>query len=248
MVRVLRFSAETQQSKVRAHVEALLQDLQPGDKLPSEPQLAQRFGVSRVTVREVLGQLATEGFVTRRQGSGTYVNHPPLEPDENLLHFIDFPTLIRKQGYEPAFHQLGFVLQTAGEFFAHRFHVDPSEKIITRRCLYMADGHFCVLAEDSFPAFLVTSGQHNTLLQSQNIDLRLFLFTVTGRTTYQDETTISVALPSDYPFLQSLLNGKETPLLFMSSLCLDKQNQPLTCSQIYSDTTYIKYQLNRRML
>ena len=245
---MLRFSAATQQSKVREQIDALLQGLQPGDKLPSEPQLAKQLGVSRTTIRDVMGQLATEGFVIRRQGSGTFVSHPPLEPDESLLHFIDFPTLIQKQGHEPTFHQLGFVLQQAGDFFAQRFQIAPTDKVITRRCLYMADGHFCVLAEDSFPAALITSGQHNTLLQSRNIDLRLFLFTVTGRTTYQDETTISVALPSDYPFLQSLLNGQNTPLLFLSSICLDTQNRPLTCSQIYSDTTYIKYQLNRRIL
>ena len=245
---MLRFSAETQQSKVRKQIDALLQNLQPGDKLPSEPQLAKQLGVSRTTIRDVMGQLVTEGFVIRRQGSGTFVTYPPLEPDESLLHFIDFPTLIQKQGHVPAFHQLGFVLQEAGDFFAQRFQIAPTDQVITRRCLYMADSHFCVLAEDSFPAALLTSGQHNTLLQSQNIDLRLFLFTVTGRTTYQDETTISVALPSDYPFLYSLLHGQNTPLLFMSSICLDKQNRPLTSSQIYSDTTYIKFQLNRRIL
>lgn len=245
---MLRLSAETQQSKVRAQLEELLRARRPGDRLPSEPQLAKDLRVSRATVREVMGQLEVEGFVARRQGSGTYVNHPPLSPDESLTHFLDFSTMIAKQGHQPTFHQLGFVPQTAGEFFASRLNVDPADKIITRRCLYMADGNFCVLVEDSFPAALVAGGPYNSLLQSENIDLRLFLFNVTGRTTYQDETTISVAMPGDYPFLQSLLNGKNTPLLFMSSLCLDKQNQPFTCSQIYSDTDYIKYKLNRRML
>ena len=245
---MIRFSAQTQQSRVRAQLEILLRDAKPGERLPSEPVLAQRFGVSRTTIREVMGQMAAEGFVTRRQGSGTYVNRHPLIADESLLHFVNFPTLISKQGFTPSFHQLGFVLQTAGEFFSSRFGIDPSDKIITRRCLYMADGHFCVLAEDSFPAALITDGQYNLLLQSENTDLRLFLFTATGRTTFQDETTISVALPSDYPFLESLLNGQNKPLLFMSSICLDKQNEPFTCSQIYSDTAFIKYQLNRKML
>lgn len=45
----------------------------PGDRLPSERQLAARFGVSRPTVREALGALESRGLVVTRQGSGTFV-------------------------------------------------------------------------------------------------------------------------------------------------------------------------------
>lgn len=47
--------------------------LAPGDRLPSERQLAARFGVSRPTVREALGALESRGLVVTRQGSGTFV-------------------------------------------------------------------------------------------------------------------------------------------------------------------------------
>jgi GntR family transcriptional regulator, arabinose operon transcriptional repressor len=45
----------------------------PGDKLPGENDLAERFGASRPTVRRALSQLESEGFVDRRMGSGTVV-------------------------------------------------------------------------------------------------------------------------------------------------------------------------------
>ena len=51
-----------------------------------------------------------------------------------------------------------------------------------------------------------------------------------------------------YPFLESLLEDKQHPLLFLSSMCLDNHNEPFISSQIYSDTDYIKYQLNRRIV
>ncbi len=45
----------------------------PGEKIPSENELAERFGVSRLTVRQATGQLTQEGFLVGRRGEGTFV-------------------------------------------------------------------------------------------------------------------------------------------------------------------------------
>ena len=67
-------------------VEALQQEidtglLRPGDKLPTEPLLMARFGVSRTVVREAMLRLQTAGRVQTRHGVGTFVCAPvPAEP------------------------------------------------------------------------------------------------------------------------------------------------------------------------
>jgi DNA-binding transcriptional MocR family regulator len=48
-------------------------DLRPGEALPTEKQLAERYGVSRPTIRAAVGLLRTEGLIDSRQGSGAYV-------------------------------------------------------------------------------------------------------------------------------------------------------------------------------
>lgn len=48
-------------------------DLAPETKLPGESELAEQFGVSRMTVRQALGRLQDDRLVTRRQGTGTFV-------------------------------------------------------------------------------------------------------------------------------------------------------------------------------
>lgn len=53
------------------------QRLRPGDALPTEAQLTERFAVSRFTVREALRQLASEGLIRRKRGSGTVVASVP---------------------------------------------------------------------------------------------------------------------------------------------------------------------------
>ena len=74
--------------------------LQPGQRLPTEAALVQRFGVSRSVVREALSRLKTLGLVESRQGSGAYVQakaQPALDqlvlsPDgslETLLQMVE---------------------------------------------------------------------------------------------------------------------------------------------------------------
>src|ERR1700674_1095599 len=54
-----------------------------GEKLPAERQLASAFGASRTTIRTALDQLEVERLVTRRVGSGTFVNfRAPGDPRE----------------------------------------------------------------------------------------------------------------------------------------------------------------------
>jgi GntR family transcriptional regulator len=48
----------------------------PGDRIPSEPELCQRFGVSRTTVRQALAELEREGRLRKEKGRGTFVAEP----------------------------------------------------------------------------------------------------------------------------------------------------------------------------
>ncbi|MBN1316657.1 MAG: GntR family transcriptional regulator [Anaerolineales bacterium] len=61
--------------------EALLQvvsESELGDRLPPEPELAQRLGVSRSTLREALQSLKDRGLIARKRGVGTFVQSLPL--------------------------------------------------------------------------------------------------------------------------------------------------------------------------
>ncbi len=66
--------------------------LKPGDRLPSEQQLADSHGVSRTVVREAVHQLKSRGLLVSRQGSGVYVAAPeankPLAFDPSVLESV----------------------------------------------------------------------------------------------------------------------------------------------------------------
>jgi len=61
-----------------------------GERLPSEHELAIKFGVSRMTVRQGISDLIDEGLVYRRHGVGTFVAYPHLDRDHTrLTNFFD---------------------------------------------------------------------------------------------------------------------------------------------------------------
>ncbi|MFF5991199.1 GntR family transcriptional regulator [Prauserella flavalba] len=53
------------------------QELPAGHQLPTERDLAEIYGVSRITIRQALTELANDGYVERRQGTGTFVADRP---------------------------------------------------------------------------------------------------------------------------------------------------------------------------
>lgn len=52
--------------------------LKPGDKLPSESELQKKYGMSRVTVRNAMEELTTEGYIIKVQGKGSFVAHSDM--------------------------------------------------------------------------------------------------------------------------------------------------------------------------
>jgi GntR family transcriptional regulator len=73
--------------------------LGPDAPVPSERELMSRFGVSRATVREAIGQLVSEGRLYRIHGKGTFVGR---ERVETQLHLASFTEDMRRRGLDPA--------------------------------------------------------------------------------------------------------------------------------------------------
>jgi GntR family transcriptional regulator len=71
-------------------------EFRPGDRLPSEAQLCERYGVSPMTVRRVVNILADQGVVTAEQGRGTFVK--PLELGTATFDLDRLQQLFRDEG------------------------------------------------------------------------------------------------------------------------------------------------------
>ena len=73
----------------------------PGDPLPTEQTLCDQFGVSRITVRRALADLAEQGYIERRQGVGSFVReHGPTEPADLSLAGRSYMDGLRQSQFE----------------------------------------------------------------------------------------------------------------------------------------------------
>ncbi|PFW58531.1 GntR family transcriptional regulator [Bacillus wiedmannii] len=70
-----------------------------GDKIPSENQLMDQFGVSRNTAKKAIEELVQEGILYRIQGKGTFVAKPKLQ--QSLMGFYSFSKVLKEKGLNP---------------------------------------------------------------------------------------------------------------------------------------------------
>ena len=128
------------------------EDLGPGSRLPSEPELVARYGVSRATSAKALDVLEREGLVQREQGRGTFVRDTILE--RPLPELTSFTEHVTKAGYEPGQRLLSVErvrAEKAGSL-ASQFEADL-EVVVVRR-VRLVDGEPVGLHRTVLPAVL----------------------------------------------------------------------------------------------
>ena len=111
--------------------------LAPGDMLPSERQLCTDYGVSRITVREAIGQLVAEGVLVRSQGKGTFVAHRPVR---SQLHLASFSEEMRRMGLTPSTRVLSVECTTPPEHTARALGLAPGAPAYRLHRLRLGDG------------------------------------------------------------------------------------------------------------
>ena len=124
----------------------------PGEALPSELELAARFGVSQGTVRKAIDALATDNLVVRRQGKGTFV----ATHTEEKTSMFRFLRIRRNDGGDeyPASRLVDVRRGRATAEVARLLELKPAESVIVVRRVLEYSGEPVVLDDITLPAAL----------------------------------------------------------------------------------------------
>lgn len=124
--------------------------LTPGMRLPSEVELAERFGVNRHTVRQAIAALEEKGLFHVRQGLGTFVHEHVL--DYAVGRRTRFSENLERLQMEARSELLASATGPANAATARGLGLHPGQAVVTLRALRSADGRPVSVTTHAFPA------------------------------------------------------------------------------------------------
>ena len=142
--------------QVREYVRNLIQGAEPGSPAPSERELVQHFGVARMTVRQALDALVSEGLLERVPGRGTFVARAKIDVQVRLSSYTEE---MARRGMKPASRTLLARMESAGPGVARALEINEGDKVVHWQRLRLADGSpMCIedayLSDSIVPNFL----------------------------------------------------------------------------------------------
>lgn len=140
--------------------------LNPGDRLPTEPELMARFDVSRSTVRQAIASLERRGLVRAEQGRGTFVRGRVLTYP--LSRRTRFSRNLIEQGFDPGMEKILDDVLPAGPEVAKKLDIPEWQSVAHRRAMARADGVPVEMGDawvplNRFPDFWTVRGRHATV-------------------------------------------------------------------------------------
>jgi GntR family transcriptional regulator len=123
--------------------------LRAGDALPSEEELSRIYGVSRMTSRQALQGLKSQGFASRHKGQGSFVSQPRVEKD--ITHLSGFTAEMRALGIKASSRVLEADTSPASAEVASQLGIAVNAPIYRMLRLRLADGLPIAIEEIRIP-------------------------------------------------------------------------------------------------
>lgn len=240
-------SSQPSQSKtIRANLLTAMRTGEYADcqRLPRENVLAEKLGISRTQLRDILASLEREGFITRRHGVGTIINRHVLDVRSRMDIEVEFLDMIRQSGYQAAVASVQVSEGTADSKTAGKLHIEEGAPILRVARLCTADGRPAIYCEDVIDKALA-KGSYT--IKDLKLPIFHFLQQFCGISPYLDLTDLRPAV-ADAALAEILQVPVGSPLLNMEEVDFDIDGRPVFCSTEYFVDGIFRHTVMRKKL
>jgi GntR family transcriptional regulator len=136
--------------------------------IPSEREFAERFQISRMTVRQAINNLVSEGYLNRQKGRGTFVTKKKVE--QELQGMTSFTEDMLSRGMNPSSTLLSFKIIPADKKTALALKIEDADTVYIIKRIRLADGAPMALETAYIPVKIVPG------LTEENSNLSLYQY------------------------------------------------------------------------
>jgi GntR family transcriptional regulator len=229
----------------RLHDELLqiISETPPGNRLPSEPYLAEQLHVSRATLREAMRAFETQGIIRRKQGSGTYVNQPPQVLDSGLEVLESIETMAQRSGLSVDFGALHVERRIPDSDECLSLAAHPGSEVLCISRVILAEGRAVAYLVDTLPADLISPDELQADFRGSILDLLL----QRGQPPVLASRTEISAVPATPRVARALgIQRGDVLLCFLAEL-FTTNRQVIDRSQSYFLPGYFRFHVVRRL-
>jgi GntR family transcriptional regulator len=222
--------------KLRLTQGLMSSEWQPGQAIPSETRLAERFGVSLGTVRKAIDELVAEKILLRRQGRGTFV--AAHTPDRTLFYFFH---VVGRGGHKetPTTELLQFTRGRADADEAAQLALGRGDRVLRIRNLLRLGGDPVVIDDIVIGAHLVPGLDERGFAQREETVYGLYQSRY-GINVVRASERLSATL-ADADAARLLEVPPHTPLLQIARIAFTYHDRPVELRRSLVDTTAHEY-------
>jgi GntR family transcriptional regulator len=159
--------------RLQGQLASLIASIEPGQRLPAEPELARQLGVSRATLREAMRSFEGQGVIRRRQGVGTFVVSQPAVIETGLEILESIESLAHRSGLNVSMGASHIKTVSASAEEAEMLGVPLNTALIQVLRVILADTRPVAYLIDTLPEDILTAADLKQGFTGSVLDLLL---------------------------------------------------------------------------
>jgi GntR family transcriptional regulator len=229
--------------RLQTELSALISATPAGERLPAEPELARKLGVSRATLREAMRTYEGQGLIRRRQGVGTFVvgQAPVIETGLEVLESIE--NLARRIGLDVAMGDLNINEVRAGEEAGEALGVPPEALLVQVNRTILARGRPVAYLVDILPEDVLSPSELLAGFTGSVLDLLLTRGTPKLRHSVADIRAVAAS----GEIARALEIQRGDVLLMFTARLVSMEERCVDYSQSYFLPGYFHFHVVRRV-